>query len=149
MRGLAPLFDQIKSLLARSGNPSSPCLPYQHLRGVIGSSDARERRRPGRQRNGGAEDVVGIVIPLGLDESLGIAAVAFRHPLRILPREEIRISTRKRHPAKGLKSGSDPLVMPLLFEVVRPIGEVGEDLDEHMVTAQAEGACANPSYVLL
>jgi hypothetical protein len=29
--------------------------------------------------------------------------------------------------------------MPLLFEVVRPIGEVGEDLDEHMVPAQAEG----------
>src|SRR6202023_3696739 len=67
------------------------------------------------QRNGRAEDVVGIVMPLGFGEAFDIGTIAFCYPLRVLPREEIRISARKRHPAKRLKSGSDPPGVPCLF----------------------------------
>jgi hypothetical protein len=38
----------------------------------------------GGQRNGGAEDVVGIVAPLGSDQPFGIGAIAFRHTPRIV-----------------------------------------------------------------
>ena len=36
-----------------------------------------------RQRNGGAEDVAGIVMPLGFDQPLGVATIAFRRAVRI------------------------------------------------------------------
>ena len=32
-----------------------------------------------RQRNGGAEHVVGIIVPLGFGEPFGIATIAFQH----------------------------------------------------------------------
>ena len=37
-----------------------------------------------RQRNCGAEDVVGIVVPLGGDEPVGIGAIAFCHKIRVV-----------------------------------------------------------------
>src|ERR1700730_1203251 len=76
---------------------------------------------------------------LGFDEPFGVATVAFRRTVRVASSEEVRISARKRHRIKGLKSGSSPLVMLPFLELVRPIGEGGEDLDEHMVAAKAEG----------
>jgi hypothetical protein len=56
-----------------------------------------------RQRNGGAEDVVGIVLPLGLDEPLNIAAIAFCCAFRISAGKKVRVSARERDGAKGLK----------------------------------------------
>ena len=76
---------------------------------------------------------------LGFDEPFGVATVAFRRTVRVASREEVRISARERHRIKGLKSGSSPLVMLPFLELVRPIGEGGEDLDEHVVAAKAEG----------
>src|ERR1700736_4032100 len=35
------------------------------------------------QRNGGAEDIIGIVMPLGFGEPFGVAAIAFRHTVSI------------------------------------------------------------------
>jgi hypothetical protein len=75
---------------------------------------------------------------LGSGEPFGVATIAFCHTVRVAPDEEVRISTGERYRVKGLKRGSRPLVMPLLFEPVRPIDECCEDLDEHMVAAKTE-----------
>jgi hypothetical protein len=75
---------------------------------------------------------------LGSGEPFGVATIAFCHTVRVAPDEEVRISTRERYRVKGLKRGSRPLVMPLLFEAVLPIDECCEDLDEHMVAAKTE-----------
>lgn len=96
-----------------------------------------------RQRNGGTEDIIGIVVPLSFDEPLGVAAIAFRRTVGDIPGEEIRISTRKRHRLERLTSGSSPLTMPLLLELVRPIGKRGKNLDQHMVAAKAEAVASN------
>src|SRR6516165_158648 len=92
-----------------------------------------------RQRNGRAKDVVGIVAPLGGDQPVGIGTIAFCHTVRVVSGKEVRISTRKRHRSEGLTSGSSPLAMPLLLFLVGAIDEGGEDLDQHVVTAEAEG----------
>jgi hypothetical protein len=91
------------------------------------------------QRNGGAEDVIGIIVAFGFDQPFGVAAKAFGHPVRVASSEEVRISARKRHRIKSLKSGASPLAMSLLLEFIRSIGERGENLDEHMIAAKAEG----------
>src|SRR5215831_3724277 len=101
----------------------------------------RPRLPADRQRNGGAEDVTGIVAPLGGNEPFGIGTIAFCHTVRVVSDKKVRISTRKRHRNEGLTSGSSPLAMPLLLFLVRPIDEGGEDLDEHMVAAKPEGRC--------
>src|ERR1700738_3944254 len=92
-----------------------------------------------RQRNGGAEDVVGIVISLGLADPCGVAAIALRGTVRIIAGEEVRISTWKRHRIERLQSGPGPLAMPLLLDLVRSIDERGENLDQPMVAPKAEG----------
>ena len=61
-----------------------------------------------RQRNGGVENIVGIVVLLGLDEPAGIDAVAFCRAFHLVFGEQIRISTRKRDPVKGPKRGLRP-----------------------------------------
>src|SRR5215469_18775659 len=94
-----------------------------------------------RQRNGGAEDVTGIVVPLGGDQPVGIGTIALCQTVQVVSDKEVRISTRKRHRSEGLTSGSSPLAMPLLLFLVRPIDEGGEDLDEHVVAAEAKGCC--------
>src|SRR6516162_788007 len=94
-----------------------------------------------RQRNGGAKDVIRIVLPLGFDEPVGIGTIASCHPVRVVSGKEVRISTRKRHRSEGLTSGSSPLAMPLLLFLVRGIDERGEDLDQHVVAAEPEGRC--------
>jgi hypothetical protein len=82
-----------------------------------------------RQRNGGAEDVVGIVISLCSDEPLDIAAVAFRHTVRVLVRrQQVRISARKRHRIERLQSGPGPQAMPLLLDLVRSIDSSADAL---------------------
>ena len=78
-------------------------------------------------------------MPFGGYQPAGIGAVALLHTLRIVPDEEVRISTRKRHPIEGLTSGSSPLAMPLLLFLVRPIDKGGKDLDHQVVAAEAKG----------
>ena len=70
---------------------------------------------PGWQRDGGAEDVVGIVVPLGADEPVDVASIASRHAVRVATGKQVRIATRKRHLAKGVESASSPPLMPLLL----------------------------------
>lgn len=91
------------------------------------------------QRNGRAEDVIGIALPLGSDESFDVATIAFRCTVRVACSEQVRVSARKRHRIEGLTSGSSPVVMSLRLELVRPIDERGDNLDEHMVATKAEG----------
>jgi len=78
-------------------------------------------------------------MPLGFDQPPSVAAKAFCRSLRIVSSEKIWVSARKRHRIKGLKRGASLLAMPLLLELVRAIGEHGENFDEHMVAAKAEG----------
>ena len=101
-------------------------LNFGHLKG---RSYAGHFALTDRQRNGGAEDVVGVVMSLGSDEPFGIGTIACCHTIRVVSGKEVRISTRKRHWSEGLTSGSSPLAMPLLLFLVRPIDEGGEDLD--------------------
>src|SRR5262245_9225819 len=91
------------------------------------------------QWNGRAEDIVGIVVPLGSEDSFNVRAVAFRYTIPIFPGEKVRITTGKRHCAEGLKSGTSPVAMPLLLQPVRPIGKRGENFDEHVVASKAKG----------
>lgn len=83
-------------------------------------------------------------MPFGGDQPVGIGAIALLHTLRIVPDEEVRICARKRHRSEGLTSGSSPLAMPLLLFLVRPIEKGGEDLDQHVVAAEAKGCCLPP-----
>jgi hypothetical protein len=92
-----------------------------------------------RQRNGGAEDVIGIVAPLGLDEPFGVTAIALRLTVRVAAGKEIWISTRKSHRIKGMTRGQSPLMMPSLLETVRCIGGHGQDLDKHVLVAKPKG----------
>src|SRR6516162_4701448 len=95
---------------------------------------------PGRQRNGAAENVIGIVVPLGLDQPLGIAPIAFGHAVRVLlRRQKVRIAAGKRHRIEGPARSASPLLMSPLLERVRSIDNCSEYLDEHMVATQAEG----------
>jgi hypothetical protein len=109
------------------------------LRHLRGRGYARHFALTDWQRNGRAKDVVGIVMPLGGDEPVCNGTIAFCHTVRVVSGQEVRISTRMRHRSEGSTSGSSPLAMPLLLFFVRPIDEGGEDLDQHVVTAQAEG----------
>jgi hypothetical protein len=68
---------------------------------VLYAFAGRHRRRTAivradRQRNGGAEDVVGIVMPLGRDQPRGVAAEAFGDAVRVGAGEEVRISAGQR-----------------------------------------------------
>src|SRR5215471_20507233 len=80
-------------------------------------------------------------MPFGGDQPSGIGAIALGHSVRIVREEKIRISAGKRDRSEGLTSGSRPLAMPLLLFLVRPIDEGGEDLDQHVVAAEAKGCC--------
>jgi hypothetical protein len=82
------------------------------------------------------EDVVGIVMALGSGEPFRVATIAFRDTVHVAFGEEVRIRAGKRNRIEGLKSGTRPLAMRLLLTPVGP--EQSEDLDEHMVAAQAK-----------
>src|SRR5262249_52896449 len=88
-----------------------------------------------RQWNGGAKDVIGIVVPLRFDETFRIGTIAFHHACWLTGSEQVGVSARKRHRIKGMTCSARPSLMLLFFDFVRR----GENLDEHMVTAQAEG----------
>src|SRR5262249_4020689 len=93
----------------------------------------RQLSLPERHRNAGAEDVMGIVLPLDFDEPLGVAAITFTRSVRVIPGKEVGVSARKRHWLERLTNGSSPLTMLLLLELVRPIGPRCKNLNEHMV----------------
>ena len=78
-------------------------------------------------------------MPFGGDQPAGIGAIALLHTLCVVPDEEVRISTRKRHRSKGLASSACPLAIALLVGLVRSIDERREDLDQHVVATKAEG----------
>ena len=80
-------------------------------------------------------------MPFGGDQPAGIGAIALGHTVRVVSGKQVRISTWKRHRSEGLTSGASPLAMPLFLFLVRPIDEGGEDLDHHVVAAEAKGCC--------
>src|SRR5215471_17206686 len=88
-----------------------------------------------------AEDVIRIIVPLGFDQPFDVATIAIRRTVRVGGREEIRISARKRRRLEGLQRGASPFLVTSLLEFVRPIDESSENLDEHMIAAEAEGGC--------
>ena len=57
-------------------------LKFAHLKG---RSYAGNCALTDWQRNGRAEDVVGVVMSLGSDEPFGIATIAFRRSFRVVP----------------------------------------------------------------
>src|SRR5262245_5187738 len=75
----------------------------------------------GRQRNGGREDVVGVVVSLGSEQPLGVGPEALGCTVCVTRSEEIRISTWKGHRVKSLTRGASPLLMSLLLERIRTI----------------------------
>src|SRR5215471_18082807 len=80
-------------------------------------------------------------MPFGGDQPAGIGAIALRYSVRIVREEKIRISAGKCSRGESLTRGSRPLAMPLLLFLVRAIDEGGEDLDHHVVAAEAKGCC--------
>src|SRR6185295_13154923 len=79
-----------------------------------GMPDRQAASRPAfaltdRQRNGGAENVVGIIATLGLDEPFSVAAVTLQCAVGLTLAKEVGISPRKRHCIKRPKSFSRPL----------------------------------------
>src|SRR6516162_11589297 len=104
------------------------------------SARSRPPRLPAdRQRNGGAEDVAGIVVPLGGHEPLVIGTIAVRHTLRIVRDEKVRIPTGKRLVSESLARRAGPLAMPFFRGLARRIGERRENFDQYVLAAQAEG----------
>jgi hypothetical protein len=103
----------------------------------VGSSDVGHCHAD-RQRNGGVEDVVRIVLPLGLDKPRDIRAVAFRRTIHIGRREQIRIPAGKRQRIEGVSRGTRPSSMSLLLDFVRAIHIRREDFHQNMVATMAE-----------
>ena len=86
-----------------------------------------------RQRNGGAEDVVGVVTPLGFDEPLGVGTVASRDTVGVVGSQKVRISAGQSRRVERLARCACPLPVSLLRELVWTIAERGENFDEHMI----------------
>ena len=75
----------------------------------------------GGQWNGRAEDVIGIVMALSLDEPLEIAAIAFGHAVRVLVRgQKVRITATKCPWIEGAQCVASPLAMSPLLKYWRP-----------------------------
>ena len=85
------------------------------------------------QRDGGAEDVVGIVTPLGFDEPLGVGTVASRDTVGVVGSQKVRISARQSRRVERLARGARPLPVWLLREPICTVAERGENFDEHVV----------------
>src|SRR5215469_7649470 len=77
------------------------------------------------QRNGRAEEVLGIVMPLDGDQSLGVPTEAVGRPCRIVGGEQIRIPAGQGRRVEGVARGAGPLLMALLLLPVAAIGESG------------------------
>jgi hypothetical protein len=92
-----------------------------------------------RQRNGRVENIVRIVVPLGADEPLGVGAVALCRAFHLAFGEQIRISAGQCDAVKGAQRGLRPPLMPMPVTRLRAIGKGREDLDQHVITAKAEG----------
>lgn len=81
-------------------------------------------------------------MPFGGDQPSGIGTIALRYSVRIVREEKIRICAGKCSRGESLTRGSRPLAMPLLLFLVRPIDEGGEDLDHHVVAAEAKAVAS-------
>src|SRR5215510_4263961 len=101
----------------------------------------RQDALTGRQRNGRLEDIVGIVLPLGLDQPIGVATVAFRRAFHSAAGEEVWIPARQCNAVEGPTRGLHPPPMPALVTRLRPISDGYEYLDQDMIAAKAEGGC--------
>ena len=102
-----------------------------------GSRDVGQRTAD-RQRNGRLKDIIRIVVPLGLDESSRIAAVASHHAVRLFASgEQVGICAGKRQRIEGVTCGANPLPMPLLLGLVRPVVARGENFDERRSASPA------------
>ena len=118
-------FELSERQLRQRGGPRRPagvCMSFSEIwpaLAAVGSGCAGHRRK-GRQGNDRAEDVVGIVKPLGFDEPLRVATIASGHAIRIVVAgEEVRISAGKRDRVEGVARGPRPQPMPLLLDLVR------------------------------
>jgi hypothetical protein len=98
-----------------------------------------------RQRDGGAEDIVGIVMPLGSGQSFDVRTMALCRTVRVAIRQEVRVAAWKRRPIEREKRPSNPRVMALRLQLVRAIVKRGEDPNEHQGESRkangADGAC--------
>src|SRR6516225_4242142 len=92
------------------------------------------------QRNGREEYVIGIIMPLGVDEPFGIGTVGL-HRAIVTRSKKVRIGTGKRHRFKALTCSANPtLVLPLL-EFVRTVDEASQNFDKYVIATQAECRC--------
>src|SRR5260370_7964515 len=66
----------------------------------------------GRQRNGGTEDVVGVVLLFDPDQPFCVGPKAVPRPIRPARAEQIRISARKRDRVEPTPPPPHPLLMP-------------------------------------
>src|SRR5260370_40560557 len=92
----------------------------------------------GRQRNGGTEDVVGVVLLFDPDQPFCVGPKAVRRTIRLAWAEQIRISARKRDRVEGMPDIPDPLLMPPLFPSVRPIAERRQYVDQDVLAPPPE-----------
>ena len=93
-----------------------------------------------RQRNGAAEDVIGIVTSFGFDEPLDTTTIALHHAIDLrIHWQKVRVSARKRHRIESPQCVANPLPMSPLLMLVQSIDERGENLDQYMVATKAEG----------
>src|ERR1700732_3579196 len=71
----------------------------------------------------GTEDVAGIVVPLDHGQPFGVGTKACGRAVRLARAQQIRISAGKGDPLESLPRVADPVLMPALFQPVRPVGE--------------------------
>src|SRR5258705_9802274 len=94
-----------------------------------------------RQRYGGTEDVVGIVESFHLGQPFDVGAEAFSRAVSVACANQMRIPAGKCDRVESLPRFANPLLMPALFQSVRPIGKRSENFDQHVVATEAEGGC--------
>src|SRR6516162_1857603 len=92
------------------------------------------------QRNGREEYVIGIIMPLGVDEPFGIGTVGL-HRAIVTRSEKVRIGTGKRHRFKALTCSANPTLMLPLLEFVRTVDEASQNFDKYVIATQAERRC--------
>ena len=128
--------------MSRSQAPPSPSKKLVYVRVRRSTSclpvKACELLRSGRilirrQRDRGTEDVAGIVVPLDHGQPFGVGTKACGRAVSLARARQIRISAGKGDPLESLPRVADPLLMPALFQPVRPVGERREDFDQHVV----------------
>src|SRR6516165_10647405 len=80
-----------------------------------------------RQRDREAENVAGIVVSLDHGQPFGVRTKVFRRAVRLAWAQQIRISAGKGDPPESPPRVARPVLMPPLFQSVRPVGERSED----------------------